>query len=183
MRTLLLFSSILIVLCSFNGANGIFLYGMSSGPLPCTLKNGEIYLGNLPWRTLEENEKEEGEAYQKRLEDCHKKNDFSANCTQPPAFCGGSSLKMYTFPQCIILGQKLYKKEKFVRELTDADKAELNRFNENVEKFKTKEAEFEKKVAAEPPRKIQPPLLLGVLRPGAPVPPQPPKFCFEKEFD
>ncbi|KHN80796.1 Major pepsin inhibitor 3 [Toxocara canis] len=149
----------------------MFLFGTSSGPMPCVVKDSQIFLANLPWRKLRPDEVEEGEAYMARVEECHKKHDFSVVCTQPPEFCGGSDLKLYNFAGCVVLGNKLYKNGAYVRDLTASDEAELDTFNSNM-------AEFNKKQAEEPiatnPQRVMP---IGVPPPGAPRPPLPPAFC------
>uniref|UniRef100_A0A915CFI2 Pepsin inhibitor-3-like repeated domain-containing protein n=1 Tax=Parascaris univalens TaxID=6257 RepID=A0A915CFI2_PARUN len=169
MRSRLLLS--IVALLFADSANGIFLYGISSGPLPCQIKNYQIFLANLPWRKLEKGEMKDAEAYKVRSEQCQKFHDFSNNCTKPPSFCGGNDMKMYNFAGCIVLGDKLYKDGAYAGDLTADDSAELDSFNKDL-------AEFNRKQSLERLPKDTPFLRpLGIPPPGASRPPMPPDFC------
>uniref|UniRef100_A0A0M3J5D8 Pepsin-I3 domain-containing protein n=1 Tax=Anisakis simplex TaxID=6269 RepID=A0A0M3J5D8_ANISI len=106
-------------------------------------------------------------------------HNYSTDCTQPPAFCPQFTMKMYNFPGCTILGNKLYKNSEFVRDLNAQDVQQLKQFIAENAEYQSNETAFNLENANNP--EYQRAILMAgnvpVSFPGAPQPPSPPQFC------
>nr|pir pepsin inhibitor 3 - pig roundworm [Ascaris suum]1F32_A Chain A, MAJOR PEPSIN INHIBITOR PI-3 [Ascaris suum]1F34_B Chain B, MAJOR PEPSIN INHIBITOR PI-3 [Ascaris suum] len=145
-----------------------FLFSMSTGPFICTVKDNQVFVANLPWTMLEGDDIQVGKEFAARVEDCtNVKHDMAPTCTKPPPFCGPQDMKMFNFVGCSVLGNKLFIDQKYVRDLTAKDHAEVQTFREKI-------AAFEEQQENQPPSSGMP---HGAVPAGGLSPPPPPSFC------
>ncbi|VDM37059.1 unnamed protein product [Toxocara canis] len=145
--------------------------GMKKGNNSCgVFKDNQVFLADLPWKTLSGNDIQAGIDYQRRRDDCLKvKHDPTPACTNPPPFCESHGLKLYNFAGCSVLGNKLFKDQQYLRDLTAQDKEALKAFDAKVADYQKQQEN-----APLPPK---PPVGFGILPPNGPRPPMPPNLC------